>query len=146
MKRVVRPLGIVERVGTVFVGLAVAAWCLRGFVSDGIVGRGDDVLRAGEASSALRYYRRAYRVAPTSLAAGRVAFVGWSQHRSVLCSEALADYAHAWKPANAHERREALWDEALCKIATRESPRQALLALVAMGDDAAATVLRRFTP
>jgi tetratricopeptide (TPR) repeat protein len=62
----------------------------RGPLSDALITRGDDQLRFGDRSEAIRYYDRALRIAPgNGTAADRLAFIMAIQHDRRSVEEAL---------------------------------------------------------
>ncbi len=85
------PLG--RRVALAALSLTCAAALFRGQVASALVTRGDDVLRAGDASGALRYYARAIRIDPRSaVAPDRLAF-------SLILRRGRGDAARAYDVA-----------------------------------------------
>jgi len=55
----VHPIAAWRRLLIALLAVAVSAFAFRGYVSAGLVNRGDDLLRAGESGHAVRYYERA---------------------------------------------------------------------------------------
>ena len=55
----VHPIAVWRRLALVAVALAVSGFLFRGYVSAGLVNRGDDLLRAGDPGRAVKFYQRA---------------------------------------------------------------------------------------
>lgn len=73
--RTVAPIPLVRRFALALCAIAIAGVIGRDWIASGLITRGDDVLRAGNATGALVYYRRAAFFSPANQAAAdRYAF------------------------------------------------------------------------
>jgi len=110
----VHPIAVWRRLVIVAVMVAVSGFLFRDFVSAGLVNRGDDLLRAGEAARSVQFYQRAMFFDPAwETPVDRLAFAA-----------SISGNAHAFKYGItvataylAHNQSEkVLWDRAMCYL------------------------------
>jgi len=102
----VKPISAVRRFALALTGVACAALLFRGAIVDGLVTRGDDMLRAGDTSGAVRYYGRAAALDSRSApAADRLAFTLLMRRQP---GDARAAFAAADAALRAHAADAAL--------------------------------------
>lgn len=110
----VHPIAIWRRLVIVVVMVAVSGFLFRGFVSAGLVNRGDDLLRAGEAARSVAFYQRAMFFDPSwETPVDRLAFAA-SISGNVHAFKFGIAVATAYLAHNQSEK--VLWDRAMCYV------------------------------
>ena len=111
----VHPITAWRRLAILAVTVALSAFFFRGYVSAGLVNRGDDLLRAGEAARAVHFYQRAMFFDPTwETPVDRLAFAASmsGDARAFKYGIAVASAYLDRDPSSEKVR----WDRAMCYL------------------------------
>jgi hypothetical protein len=111
----VHPITAWRRLGIIVVTLSLSAFLFRGYVSAGLVNRGDDLLRAGEAERSVHFYQRAMFFDPTwETPVDRLAFAASMSGNARAFKYGIA-VATAYLDRNPSSEK-VRWDRAMCYL------------------------------